>query len=250
MLTRINQTLGASLAPIGAMLGWISGWFMPLLRALVGVWQAPAWLRWIGRGASALAHWCRWHGAQVLLLAVVGGVLWTQAPLLKRWWQGLIPDRAAQLELTFKVSEPGRTQIEDQLPPNPLVIVFSGQAAPLVKVGKPATDIQMDPSAAGQWTWAAADKLVFQPKDDWPVGQRYEVKWGRKALASNVHLPDDHFQFGSPAFKVSVGSGEFYQDPVQVNLRRVVYQVQFSHPVNAQKFESSLRLDEGDPGAT
>jgi len=248
MLTRINQKLGAALAPIGRVLGLLGGLLVPLLQALVGVWQAPAWLRMLGRGLSALLNWCRWHGVQVLVLLAVAGALWANLPFLKRWWHGLLPDRSAQVELTFKLSEPGRTRIEDQLPPNPLVVNFSAQAAPTVKVGKEASDIKMDPPAAGQWTWAAPNQLVFQPKEDWPVGQKYEVKLGRKALASNAHLEEDHFQFSSPVFTVSIDSGEFYQDPVQVNLRRVVYQVSFSHPVDTKKFEASLRLDEGDPG--
>lgn len=250
MLSGINQKLGASLSPIGALFAWLGTLLMPLVRALVGVWQAPAWMRWLGRGLQAALGWCRWHGVQVLGLLVLSAALWSNSAWLKRWWHGLLPDRSAQVELTLRVNEPGRTQIEDQLPPNPLIVEFSGQAAPLVKVGKDATDITMEPPAAGTWTWAAANKLVFQPKEDWPVGQKYEVTFGRKALAGNAHLADKHFQFSAPAFKVSVDSAEFYQDPVQVNLRRVVYQLRFSHPVDAKKFESSVRLDEGDPGKT
>ena len=250
MLRRINQKLGASLSPIEALLSWLGAWLVPLIRALVGVWQAPAWMRWFGRGLQAALSWCRWHGVQVLAVVILGVALWSQSAWLKRWWHGLLPDRSPKVELTLSVMEPERTRVEEQLPPNPLIVEFSGQAAPLVKVGKGATDITMDPPAAGTWTWAAANKLVFQPKEDWPVGQKYEVSLGRKALASNVQLAEQRFQFSSPAFKVSVDSAEFYQDPVQVNLRRVVYQLRFSHPVDAKKFESSVRLDEGDPGQT
>ena len=250
MLRRINQKLGASLSPLEALLSWLGAWLVPLIRALVGVWQAPAWMRWFGRGLQAALSWCRWHGVQVLAVVILGVALWSQSAWLKRWWHGLLPDRSPKVELTLSVMEPERTRVEEQLPPNPLIVEFSGQAAPLVKVGKGATDITMDPPAAGTWTWAAANKLVFQPKEDWPVGQKYEVSLGRKALASNVQLAEQRFQFSSPAFKVSVDSAEFYQDPVQVNLRRVVYQLRFSHPVDAKKFESSVRLDEGDPGQT
>ena len=130
------------------------------------------------------------------------------------------------------------------------MVKFSGVAVPVIKVGKPATEITMEPTAAGQWTWAAPDQLVFQPKADWPVGQRYKVSIGRKALAPNVSLKSREFEFQAPAFTIDVDSAEFYQDPVQVNLRRVVYQLRFSHPVNTKSLEGAIRLDEGDPEAS
>ncbi|KGM40530.1 alpha-2-macroglobulin [Aquabacterium sp. NJ1] len=251
MLTVVNQKIGALWGACATALARVAGPLLLVLRAALqfalGEWRAPAWLRLVGRALAAVLNWCRWHGAQVLILLALGAAIWFNLPLLKRWWQGLIPDQGATAELSFKVHEPSRTRIEDQLPPEPLVVSFSGHAAPLIKVGKPATDIEMDPPAAGQWTWSDADHLSFQPKEDWPVGQRYTVKLGRKALAANVKLKEREFSFSAPAFEITVDSGEFYQDPVQVNLRRVVYQLRFSHPVNTQKLEANLRLDLGDP---
>ena len=226
MLSRINQGIGAFFGTVGQRLtavGWpLLAIFGGLLGLLLGSWQAPGWLRGLGHlGASAL-NWCRWHMLQVLVVVAVAVAGLTHLPQLKRWWQGLIPDAGSQSELSYQVEAPGRTVIEDKQPPNPLVVKFSGVAVPVVKVGKPATEILMDPPASGQWTWAAADQLVFQPKADWPVGQRYKVSIGRKALAPNVTLKSREFEFQAPAFTIEVDSAEFYQDPVQVNLRRVV----------------------------
>lgn len=250
MFANVNQQIGIVLGRLGGPLHAIGqgllGILRPLLQFTLGEWRAPAWLRLLGRGLAAALSWCRWHGAQMLLVLALGAAVWFNLPLLKRWWQGLIPDQGATSELSFKVQEPSRTRIEDQMPPEPLVVSFSGHAAPLVKVGKVLTDIEMSPPATGQWTWTDADHLTFQPKEDWPVGQRYTVKLGRKALAANVKVKEREFGFTSPAFAVGIDSGEFYQDPVQVNLRRVVYQLRFSHPVNTQKLEASLRLDLGD----
>ncbi len=251
MLSRINQGIGAFWAAVGQGLAKVGGPVLAVGRFVLGLlfgqWQPPAWLRGLGGLGARALNWCRWHTVQVLLLAVVAGAALTHMPQLKRWWQGLIPDAAGNTELSYQVEAPGRTVIEDKQPPNPLVVKFSGAAVPVIKVGKPATEITMDPPAAGQWTWAAADQLVFQPKADWPVGQRYQVAIGRKALAPNVTLKSREFEFQSPAFTIDVDSAEFYQDPVQVNLRRVVYQLRFSHPVNTKSLEGAIRLDEGDP---
>ena len=254
MLSRINQGIGALFGTVGQRLTAVGqpllAIFGGLLGLLLGSWQAPGWLRGLGHlGASAL-NWCRWHMLQVLVVAAVAVAGLTHLPQLKRWWQGLIPDAGSQSELSYQVEAPGRTVIEDKQPPNPLVVKFSGVAVPVVKVGKPASEILMDPPASGQWTWAAADQLVFQPKADWPVGQRYKVSIGRKALAPNVTLKSREFEFQAPAFTIEVDNAEFYQDPVQVNLRRVVYQLRFSHPVNTKSLEGAIRLDEGDPEAS
>ncbi len=251
MLASVNQKIGSFLGATGGPVARIGVMVLtllrPLLQFLFGEWRAPAWLRLVGRGLGGVLNWCRWHGVQVLFALAIAAAVWFNLPQLKRWWQGLIPDQGAAAELHFKVHEPGRTRIEDQLPPEPLVVAFSGHAAPLVKVGKVVTDIEMSPPAAGQWSWSDADHLVFQPKEDWPVGQQYTVKFGRKALAANVKLKEREFNFSAPAFHIAIDSGEFYQDPVQINLRRVVYQLRFSHPVNTQQFEANLRLDLGDP---
>lgn len=251
MLSRINQGIGAFWGTVGQGLGTVGRpvWAIlgGLLGLLLGQWQAPAWLSGLGSLGAAALNWCRWHMVQVLLVAAVAVACLTNLPQLKRWWQGLIPDAGSQTELSYQVEAPGRTVIEDKQPPNPLVVKFSGVAVPVIKVGKPATEITMEPTAAGQWTWAAADQLVFQPKADWPVGQRYKVSIGRKALAPNVQLKSREFEFRAPAFTIEVDNAEFYQDPVQVNLRRVVYQLRFSHPVNTKSLEGAIRLDEGEP---
>ncbi len=251
MLSRINQGIGAFWGTVGQGLGTVGRPVWAILGGLLGLvlgqWQAPAWLRGLGSLGAAALNWCRWHALQVLVVVAVAVAGLTHLPQLKRWWQGLIPDAGSSSELSYEVQAPGRTVIEDKQPPNPLVVKFSGVAVPVIKVGKPATEITMEPTAAGQWTWAAADQLVFQPKADWPVGQRYKVSIGRKALTPNVQLKSREFEFRSPAFTIEVDSAEFYQDPVQVNLRRVVYQLRFSHPVNTKSLEGAIRLDEGDP---
>lgn len=154
MLSRINQGIGAFWAAVGQRLATVGRPVLAVMRGLLGLllgqWQAPAWLRGLGGLAASALNWCRWHTAQVLLVAVVAAAALTHLPQLKRWWQGLIPDAGSNTELSYQVEAPGRTVIEDKQPPNPLVVKFSGVAVPVIKVGKPATEITMEPTAAGQ----------------------------------------------------------------------------------------------------
>ena len=79
-----------------------------------------------GRGAGGALNWCRLHGVQVILTGALLAALWVNLPLLKRWWQGMLPDRSPQVELTFKVEAPGPTDIENQQAPQPLVVTALG----------------------------------------------------------------------------------------------------------------------------
>lgn len=62
--------------------------------------------------------------------------------------------------------------IEENLPPNLLVISFDHSVVPIELVGKVATDgITVMPKIIGEWKWSAENELTFQPKADWPVGE-------------------------------------------------------------------------------
>jgi hypothetical protein len=50
------------------------------------------------------------------------------------------------------------------------------------------------------------------------------------------------YEFTSPEFTAQIAAAEFYQDPVQANVRRALFQVRFSHPVNTAEFEKRLVL--------
>src|SRR6185437_9143886 len=51
------------------------------------------------------------------------------------------------------VTPPGRTPIEGDGKPLPVVLNFSASAAPLARVGKEAQDVTISPAIAGKWIW-------------------------------------------------------------------------------------------------
>ena len=224
------------LLPLGRVLG-----------AVFGRWQPPSWTAPAARVASAHPAW--------VLLAVVLALGAVAAPkLMKVDWAGKFaalrsvqPDRAAALAAAITVTNPDRTEIErDGAKPNPAVLTFAVSAAPLARVGKEAQDISMSPALAGKWTWTAPTRLEFQPAQDWPVGVDYSVSLGAKALAPHVQA-ERTVSFHSPRFEMKLRDGLFYQDPVQVNLRKAVFEINFSHPVDPESLEKRLKLSaEGD----
>ncbi len=246
MLQSINQSLAKASHAVIAFLAAKGRWVPALLRSIFGSWQPPAWLSklagWLASGLAALQQ--RLGTALLVVAIALAGV--ALSPIVQKWTHGLTPERTAQVVATLKVTDPARTEIENDRGPNPAVFEFTKPVAPLALVGKEAVDIALEPATPGRWTWVAANRLEFLPTADWPVGQAYQVKLGRKALAPHVDLEERKYAFTSPQFAAQFDTAEFYQDPVQANLRRAVFTVRFSHPVNTAEFEKRLSMNYDD----
>jgi alpha-2-macroglobulin len=225
-----------------------------LLRQVVGSpnWQAPGWLQWasqrlapLGRKAQEQAAWVALAAA--LALGGAWGALHGPQGGWKNWWNwqtfsGAKQDASKVSATSISVSGPERTPYEGDAKPRPVVLNFSASAAPLARVGKEAAEVSLSPALAGKWTWTAVNRLEFLPDQDWPIGETYTVTLGPKALAPHVSA-DRTLTFRAPAFEVDFKNATFYQDPVQVTLRKAVFDVGFSHPVNPEAFEKRLRLE-------
>ncbi len=225
-----------------------------LLRLVLGdlSWQAPSWLDWMHARLAPVGRWAQTQAAWVALaiLLVLGGAwgaLHGPQGGWRNWWNwqtfsGAKEDSARTGVASIAVSGPERTPYDGDAKPRPVVLNFSASAAPLARVGKEAVDVSLSPALPGKWTWATVSRLEFLPEQDWPIGESYTVTLGAKALAPNVSVERTH-SFKSPAFEVDFKEATFYQDPVQVTLRKAVFDVGFSHPVNPEAFEKRLRLE-------
>ncbi|MEP7042064.1 MAG: alpha-2-macroglobulin [Dokdonella sp.] len=237
-------------------------WF--LLRAMLHVlgvalaavfgqmtWRAPRWAFAFGAGAAA-----SWQGirrrprlsasvvAGVLLLGVVG---WE----VERWWKGR-PQPPQPVAISARISAPEATQYDaDPVTVNPLTIAFSGSVAPLDKVGKaPGEGVALQPPLDGTWVWSNDRTLTFTPALDWPVGQHYAVVFDRaKAFAAQVWVPETKLGFDSAPFALAAAAGEFYQDPQDALLKKAVFTLKFSHPVDSTDFEKRLTLTQSTTAA-
>lgn len=219
-----------------------------LLGILVGSWQAPHWLLWLKEKLAPLGRWIKTHSAYALLAFLVAFGVLAGPKLAKVDWaakwaslHAIQPDREGKTAAGIKVIAPAPTDVANDGKPNPLVLNFTTSAAPLVRIGKEATDVSISPAIAGKWMWTDATHLEFTPNEDWPVGVEYTVTLGSKALAPHVSV-DRTLTFWSPRFETKIASANFYQDPVQFTLRKAVFEVNFTHPVNPDVFEKHLTL--------
>lgn len=220
------------------------GW---MLRHLLGSfsWQAPAWARWSGDKIATANDWSRQHPRQAAAL-FLGLIIAALAGWQGYKWYDSLPK---PVTTRYEVKPPAVTTYDEngkQLI-QPLVIAFAESAAPVNQVGKPVTvGIRMKPGFSGEWAWDDDRTLVFRPKSDWPVDAEFDVEFDRKKLfAPQVKLEEYEFEFRSAPFKAEIAQAEFYQDPVDPNLKKLVATVNFSHPVDAEDFKQRVSLKLG-----
>ncbi|MET3654303.1 alpha-2-macroglobulin [Dyella japonica] len=226
------------LLPLRLVRGILAGLGL-ILRPLVGEmsWSAPTWLPTTG-------GWIRrrpMHAAGVLVAALVlAGAGWFGWQWYKNRPKPVEPSR-----ITLTASAPAITDYTKQpIVISPLMVSFSGSAAPIEQVGKPVTaGIAMQPAVKGQWSWVDDRTLRFVPAEDWPVGKHYEVRFDvAKAFAQQVLMADDYFEFDTPAFEAKAENGEFYQDPQDATAKKTILPVTFNYPVDTADFEKRIEV--------
>ena len=121
-----------------------------------------------------------------------------------------------------------------------MTIHFSDSAATLERVEKEVlAGLEVSPAIAGKWFWTTDQELRFTPDSDWPVDEEFSVRMARRGLlAGHIQLDDYRFTFKTAPFSARFTDRQFYQDPVNPALKKLVATVAFSHSVDAAQFES------------
>lgn len=209
-----------------------------MLRALLGEWDyaAPPWMQ---RTRQALFANPRRTLRYLLAIAAVAAFAW--------WWahrpQPYTPPKA-----TFSFQTPSLTDYTTTpAKVSPLTVSFDQSVAPLKALDGPARSISLEPKLEGEWTWLSDRELKFMPVGDWPVATDFHVRFSRKfTFAKQAQLQDYEFDFKTAPFALSVASQEFYQDPIDPALKKAVFELRASHPIDAGTFESRVKLEMRD----
>ena len=229
------------------VLSWFSQFLIKLSEFItksVGVfeWHPPAWgvklwpriaepSRRAGRFLAA--DWKRPAAIAVALVALIGGY---------RWYR----HRPKPHYVDYTITAPALTLYDEKGISyiSPLKVEFAESAAPLQQVDKNVTTgVTLSPSFAGTWHWDNDKALTFIPKTDWPVDASFAIRFSRKGFfAKGVLLEDYSTGFKSQPFSAKLTQSQFYQDPVDSNLKKLVATVSFSHPVDTGQFEKRVSL--------
>lgn len=206
-------------------------------------WNAPPWGRWLAAKMGQGMAWARRNPRRLIAALLLLGLFAGGGYFGMRWWKS----RPQPVTVSFTVAVPEVTDVANAAQPNPLVVSFAASVAPLANVGKDIEQgIAMRPAIAGTWRWRDQRTLVFQPKEDWPVGQDEHVDFGVALLAPQTLLAEYGFDFRTPSFSVQLQSSEFYQDPVNPGIKKAVFDLAFTHPVQISDIEKRLSLSLSD----
>jgi alpha-2-macroglobulin len=233
-LRRLIGRLGALLSLLRQALSWVVG----SLR-----WTPPGWLLALAglgsRLGAALVGLAARRRALARGLAAGFGLAVVLTGALGYWWS----HRPRPLELSVDVSAPSVTAIEAVPKPYPLRVRFGGSAARLERIGKPlAQGARLDPQVPGEWKFEDDRTLVFRPAQDWGVGQRYRVLLERSLFPEAVLLETYQAEFTTAPFEAHFARAEFYQDPTNAQVKRVVATIAFSHPVDGADLARRVSL--------
>jgi len=198
-------------------------------------WQPPRWPGAIT--ARVRANPKPWLIGVIAIALAVLGTMWALRPQ---------PPQPGALEVKADAPSPTDYSVTP-IRVDDLEVSFSGSAAAIKQVGGPPEGVTLSPELAGAWRWVDDRHLSFAPATDWPVGQHYTVTIEPKALAPKTHLVEDTVEFDTAPFKARLDKAEFYQDPVEATLKKAVFELAFSHPVEAGSLESriALKLEDG-----
>ncbi len=201
-------------------------------RLLFGHWDPPPWCRWLYR-----------HRLRVLATLALLGLAGYAA-----WWWATRPPPIIPNALEISLSAPGLTNYnESPIGVAPLRLRFSGSAAPLERIDREAPGLALEPALAGSWTWEDDQTIRFEPSGDWPVGRHYTVNLDpAQTVAASVILAPFDLQFDTAPFSARATEKQFYQDPQDAELKKAVWELSFSHPVDTARLESALRTQMQD----
>jgi alpha-2-macroglobulin len=212
----------------GRFLKSIQTFFQTILRFIFGDihWRPPIWLRPIGRFIGGHRILCS--------LATLGIVICGLAV----YYVEHLPQPQVN---SFTVKPPDVTPLEKDLKPNPATIVFRDSAAPLGKIGA-TVNLQITPRLAGEWKWKNDRTLVFSPSEDWPPNTHYQVALPPSELVNNIRLKSHVAEFITQPLEVSFKDPQFYQDPVDVDKRKVIATIETSFPVQLDSLRNQVSV--------
>lgn len=243
----MKNLLLAAIDWIAQIFRWVAkslGWIFAFIFGKFN-WVPPKWLRAVGVLSTRTKVQVGQHPGRaslaltgVLGLIVAGYAAW-------HWYQA----QPKPVEYDVKVDPIERTCVECSPPgkPQAAVVHFSGSVAPLKDSGKvidpDKAGFTLRPVVAGEWRWSDDKTLLFTPKADWPVGQKYSLEFSQRGFtAPQVRLSRYEITFTSPAFNATIDSTEFYQDPVVAADKKIVTTFKFSQPVDPTALERRLSL--------
>ncbi|RPI78139.1 MAG: alpha-2-macroglobulin family protein [Desulfobacteraceae bacterium] len=238
--------------------------FLLVLRTIFGRfhWEPPTWVRvpgsWVMRFLRFLWQWSfgafftqvcpyfsRMHALPLKSKGIRLGILAGSLVLIAGAIVGIvymINQPKPEIALV-ELKAPDQTRYGEQIVIDNLEIRFNKSVAPMDQAGKVITQgIELSPKIDGTWQWESDNRLVFEPKSDWPIEETYNVSLDRKGLiAEHIKLSDYSLEFTVTPFTLNV-TQQFYQDPQDAKLKKGVFTLRSNYPLDTETLTKHIQL--------
>jgi alpha-2-macroglobulin len=236
-----------------------------LLVALFGhiSWVAPVWLESLG--GHFKRHPKRYLGLFILLLVAISSYIYfqqlPQTPKLLATLSEIEPtpdyQDAKPSQLLVSFGYPGASADDEFIrDDNSTAVLDSSNSTEYSQTPKAIASvaridlldkiiesgISLKPHKEGSWRWLQDNQLVFTPKTDWPAGMQYQLEFSAQIFSPESELASYKYSFSTPALTLDFKNSQFYQDPLNNKIRKVVSTLHFSHPVDKASLESNISL--------
>lgn len=130
--------------------------------------------------------------------------------------------------------------VDEEAPISPVTFTFDGSAANSGDSGNDVAEgIAISPAIEGVWHWDDDSNLSFTPKNDWPIGTAYKVQFAKKFFPDHLKIRRN-YAFSTQNFEVSLSEGEFYIDPENGKIKRILATLSANYPIDPDSLEKNV----------
>ncbi|QQO09971.1 alpha-2-macroglobulin family protein [Breznakiella homolactica] len=212
------------------------------IHFFLGRYSPPEFIKIaVNRIKTSVFPWIREHSKTIRKTALIAaGVIIVFFGILVGY--SFYQSRKPQpIVIRSSVSSP--SFILDEQTWEPLVIRFNGSAAELEMIDKEVeTGITVNPSIQGTWRWDGDTSLVFTASQPWAIGKKYTVSFGKDFFPSHIKT-ENSVSFTIDDFELYIGSAEFYIDPENSSIKRVLLTATSNYPMDPATIENSIVIE-------
>lgn len=120
---------------------------------------------------------------------------------------------------------------------------LQASVAPLDKVGKEIVEgISLSPNIPGTWKWENDHQLSFTPKVLWPAAEKFTIHYSPKIFTKGVKFGEYQAEFSTQNLTAKIDKLEFYQDPSDAKIQKIVGTVSFNFPIDPSSTKNKIYL--------
>ncbi|MDR0442273.1 MAG: alpha-2-macroglobulin family protein [Treponema sp.] len=182
----------------------------------------------------------QWQNHRLRFCAVVAGICVLAGGFASyNFYQSRKPQ---PIYVSFSIQTPGTTGDPEYR--DLLSVSFYGSAATVEMMDNevPPGQITINPHIEGTWQWYGDDVLVFSTEQTWRIGKRYTVNFAKDFFPSHIKV-NNSFSFDTEDFNLRLYDEEFYIDPEDSAIKRVLATVRTNYPVDAASLEKNISIE-------